>query len=442
MLAKLERYQSGLEDFEEKQKKDKEYLYNLSGKILELEHENETLRTKLGSATPKTENEDVDFVRIEGIDDLMQESPPKVRDADRRFSSDMKSLLQRVNKNRKAEYRRLSGNLGKPNPTLLDGDDRSVIGSPLSGNSTPMSKPSGTSALGLNLSDSLSAHSAMHSDDSVEMTLLKRDVDRLKDENSVLVDEKGVLEKDYSDAQFQLITMEKCLEQATNQAEQLGRDLQSSRHTLASMEQEATAKVASLNKEMKEQVDLMEKMRVASILVEEERDRLQETLRDVEQQHKAVTKELDDTRQRLLENQKEYDHQVEYNMKRINEFQEKESKWDETKAELSKAKDDIEKLLEQEKVEAANTRSQLEKEHQTLLENHEALGASKSKLEDMLTVLEQELANLRAASSGVSKEHEKKEQQQLLLHAAALRVCDSPLVLTELLLKFETFYGA
>ncbi|KAF9335983.1 Kinesin-like protein kif15, partial [Linnemannia elongata] len=191
MLAKLERYQSGLEDFEEKQKKDKEYLYNLSGKILELEHENETLRTKLGSATPKTENEDVDFVRIEGIDDLMQESPPKVRDADRRFSSDMKSLLQRVNKNRKAEYRRLSGNLGKPDPTLLDGDDRSVIGSPLSGNSTPKSKPSGTSALGVNLSDSLSAHSAMHSDDSVEMTLLKRDVDRLKDENSVLVDEKG-----------------------------------------------------------------------------------------------------------------------------------------------------------------------------------------------------------------------------------------------------------
>ncbi|KAF9550262.1 Kinesin-like protein kif15 [Mortierella hygrophila] len=421
MLTKLERYQSGLEDFEEKQKKDKEYLYNLSGKILELEHENETLRTKLGSATPKTENEDVDFVRIEGIDDLMQESPPKIRDADRRFSSDMKSLLQRVNKNRKAEYRRLSGNFGKPDPVLLDGDDRNVVGSPLSGNSTPMSKPSGASALGVNLSDSLSAHSAMHSDDSVEMTLLKRDVDRLKDENSVLVDEKGVLEKDYSDAQFQLITMEKCLEQATNQAEQLGRNLQSSRHALALMEQEATAKVSDLNKEMQEQVDLMEKMRVASILVEEERDRLQETLRDVEQQYKAVNKELDDTRQRLLENQKEYDHQVEYNMKRINEFQEKESKWDETKAELSKAKDDIEKLLEQQKVEATSTRSQLEKEHQTLLENHEALGAGKSKLEDMLTALEQELSTLRAASSDASKEHEKKEQQQLQQHETALK---------------------
>lgn len=429
MLANLERYQAGLEDFEEKQKKDKEYLYNLSGKILELEHENETLRTKLGSATPKTENEDVDFFKIEGINDLMQESPPKIRDADRRFSSDMKSLLQRVSKSRQAEYRRLSGNLGKPDPSLLDGDDRSVLSSSLTGNSTPMSKPTSASALGVNLSDSLSAHSSMHSDDSVEMTLLKRDVDRLKDENSVLVDEKGILEKDYSDAQFQLITMEKCLEQATNQAEQLGHDLQSSRHTLASMEQEATAKVSSLNKEMKEQVDLMEKMRVASILVEEERDRLQENLRDVEQQYKAVNKELDDTRQRLLENQKEYDHQVEYNMKRIKEFQEKESRWDETKAELSKAKDDLEKLMEQEKVVATSVRSQLEKEHQTLLENHETLGASKSKLEDMLTILEQELTSLRAASSDASKEYTAKEQYQLQQHEAAMKVCETALLL-------------
>ncbi|KAK3846945.1 MAG: hypothetical protein J3R72DRAFT_208421 [Linnemannia gamsii] len=421
MLGKLERYQSGLEEFEEKQKKDKEYLYNLSGKILELEHENETLRaTKLGSATPRTENEDVDFVRIEGINDLMQESPPKIRDADRRFSSDMKSLLQRVNKNRQAEYRRLSGNLGKPDPTLLDGEDRIVLSSPLSGNTTPMSKPSAVSNLGVNLSDSLSAHSSMHSDDSVEMTLLKRDLDRLKDENSVLVEDKGTLEKDYSDAQFQLITMEKCLEQATNQAEQLGRDLQSSRHALASMEQEAIAKVSSLNKEMQEQVELMEKLRIASIVVEEERDRVREGLHDVEQQLKTVSKELDDTRHRLLENQKEYDRQVEYNMKRIKDFQEKESKWDETKAELSKAKEDIEKLLEQEKVEASSTRSQLEKEHQTLQENHEALGASKSKLEDMLTVLERELANLRTASSGASKEHEAKEQQQQQEHLAAL----------------------
>ncbi|KAG0210540.1 Kinesin-like protein kif15, partial [Mortierella sp. NVP41] len=261
MLLKYEKYQAGLEDLEEKQKKDKEYLYNLSGKILELEHENETLRTKLGSATPKTDTEEIDFPRIEGIEDLMQESPPKIRDADRRFSSDMKSLLQRVNKSRQAEYRRLSGNLGKPDPTLLDGDDRSVLGSPLSGNTTPMNKPPNSAVLGVNLSDSLSAQSSMHSDDTVEMTLLKRDLDRLKDENSVLIDEKGTLEKDYSDAQFQLVTMEKCLEQATNQAEQLGRDLQSSRHALASMEQEATAKVSSLNKEMQEQVELMEKLR-------------------------------------------------------------------------------------------------------------------------------------------------------------------------------------
>ncbi|KAF9912163.1 Kinesin-like protein kif15 [Linnemannia zychae] len=422
MLSKLERYQSGLEDFEEKQKKDKEYLYNLSGKILELEHENETLRaTKLGSATPKTENEDVDIVRIEGINDLMQESPPKIRDADRRFSSDMKSLLQRVNKNRQAEYRRLSGNLGKPDPTLLDGEDRGSFSSPLSGNSTPMSKPAVASTLGVNLSDSLSAHSSMHSDDSVEMTLLKRDLDRLKDENSVLIEDKGTLEKDYSDAQFQLITMEKCLEQATNQAEQLGRDLQSSRHALASMEQEATAKVSSLNREMQEQVELMEKMRIASIQVEEERDRLRQNLHDVEQQCKAISKDLDDARHRLLENQKEYDHQVEYNMKRIKDFQEKESKWDDTKAELSKAKDDIEKLLEQEKVEATSTRSQLEKEHQALLENYEALGASKSKLEDMLTVLELQLANLNTANSNASKEHKARELELLQQQEAALK---------------------
>ncbi|KAF9929932.1 Kinesin-like protein kif15 [Linnemannia zychae] len=414
MLTKYERYQSGLEELEEKQKKDKEYFFHLSGKILELEHENEILRTK-GSATPKTENEDVDIIRIEDINDLMQESPPKIRDADRRFSSDMKSLLQRVNKSRQAEYRRLSGNFGK------DNDERSVFSSPLSGNTTPMSKSTDVISLGVNLSEGLSAHSTMHSEDSVEMTMLKRDIDRLKDENSVLTDEKGILEKDYSDAQFQLITMEKCLEQATNQAEQLGRDLQSSRQALASMEQEATAQVSSLNKEMAEQVELMEKLRVASIHMEEERDRLRESLRDVEQQYKATNKDLDETRQRLLENQKEYDHQVEYNMKRIKEFQEKEMKWDEIKAELTKTKDDIEKLFEQEKSEAAAIRSKLEKENQTLKDKYEALESSKSKLQDMLTTLEQELFNLRTATSGASKEHEAREQERQQQHEIALK---------------------
>ncbi|KAF9180639.1 Kinesin-like protein kif15 [Haplosporangium sp. Z 767] len=431
MLLKYEKYQTSLEDYEEKQKKEKEYLYNLSGKILELEQENETLRSKLGYTTPKSniDAEEIDFPRIDGIDDIMQESPPKVRDADRRFSSDMKSLIQRVAQNRKAEYRRLSGNLGKPEH-LLDGTDYECIGSsPLSGSATAPHTPlrkigvdSKDSVAGVNLSDGLSANSTMHSEDTVEMTLLKRDVDRLKDENSMLVDEKTSLEKEFADSQFQLITMEKCLEQATNQAEQLGHELQSSRHSLSTMEQEATRKIMDLTKEMQEQVELMENMRQTSILVEEELNRLNESHREVEQQLKSTSKDLDDTRQRLLENQKEYDHQVEYNMKRINDFQEKESKWDETKTEILKAKEELEKQLEQERARTSSTRSELEKEHRKLQQDCELLGSEKQRLEDLQSSLEKELEKLRQTSADAAKEHEARFQQALKEYEIAVKM--------------------
>ncbi|KAF9115712.1 Kinesin-like protein kif15 [Mortierella sp. AM989] len=411
MLQKYEKYQAGLEEFEEKQKKDKEYLYTLAGKLTELEQENETLRAKLGSVTPKRhmDNEEIEFLKIEGIEDIMQESPPKVRDADRRFSSDMKSLLQRVTKSRQAEYRRLSGNLGNTDLPLLESSDRDIARSPLSGNTTPLGKArragfdSEESPIGINLSDSISAQSNMHSDDTVEMTLLKRDLDRLKDENSLMVDEKASLEKDYSDAQFQLITMEKCLEQATNQAEQLGRDLQSSQQALVTMEQNAAMKIMDLDKEMQGQVDFMKKM-------DEELMRNREIHRELEQQLKTTVKELDDSRQRLIENQKEYDHQVEYNMKRINDFQEKESKWDIAKTDLMQAKHNLELQLEQEKTRASSTRSDLEKEHQKLLEDYEQLNLQRSKLEGSQMSLEKELEELRKSNENTIAEYQTKLQ--------------------------------
>ncbi|KAF9402255.1 Kinesin-like protein kif15 [Mortierella sp. AD011] len=429
MLQKYEKYQAGLEEFEEKQKKDKEYLYNLSGKLVELEQENETLRAKLGTATPKShmDNEEIEFPKIEGIEDIMQESPPKLRDADRRFSSDMKSLLQRVTKSRQAEYRRLSGNHGNADPSLLEGGDRDHTRSPMSGNTTPISKKYHTGldseelSMGINLSDSISAQSNMHSDDTVEMTLLKRDVDRLKDENSLLIDEKASLEKDYSDAQFQLITMEKCLEQATNQAEQLGRDLQNSQRALVNTKQDAALKIMDLNKEMQEQVELMEKMRQASIQVEEELVRIRESHREVEHQLKMTIKDLDDSRQRLIENQKEYDNQVQYNMKRINDFQEKESKWDLAKADLIKARDDLEKQLDLEKTRASGTRSELEKEHQKLLEDYGQLDSQRAKLEESQASLEKELVELRKSNEVAAADYESKLQALQEQHEASLK---------------------
>ncbi|KAF9285543.1 Kinesin-like protein kif15 [Mortierella alpina] len=429
MLQKYERFQASLEEFEEKEKKDKEYVYNLAEKIVQLGEENEALRLKHGASTPKNHQdmEDVDFPKIEGIEDLMQESPPKVRDADRRFSSDMKSLLQRVTKSRQAEYRRLSGNHGRSEPQLLDGGDYENQGSHLSGSTTPQGKGVGTvidtdqSPLGKNLSENLSAHSTMHSEDTVEMTLLKRDIDRLKDENSVLVDEKASLEKDYADSQFQLITMEKCLEQATNQAEQLGQELQKSRNALATMEQEASRDIMDLNKEMKEQIELMETMRQASIKVEEELDRLKANYHETDRLLKATAKDLDESRHRLVENQKEYDHQVEYNMKRINEFQEKESKWEDTKADLLRVKEDLEKQLEQERTRTTSTRSELEKEQHKLAQDCEHLGAEKLRLEGLCSTLEKELHDLRKSAAETSQEYNVKIEQALEQHESDLK---------------------
>ncbi|KAI7832421.1 hypothetical protein BC939DRAFT_103411 [Gamsiella multidivaricata] len=428
LVQKYEIYQAGLEELEEIKKKDKEYLHNLAVKMLELEQENESLRLNLGSATPRSamDTEEIDFPRIEGVEDIMQESPPKVRDNDRRFSSDMKSLLQRVTKSRQAEYRRLSGNLGNADPPLVEGVDREPTRMSLSERATPTTPVARLayyeSPSGINLSENISAQSNMHSDDTVEMTLLKRDVDRLKDENAVLVDEKANLEKDYADSQFQLIVMEKCLEQATNQAEQLGRDLQSSRQSLMTMEQEAAIKIIDLNKEMQEQVELMESMRQASIHVEEELNRHRESHREIEQQLKSTTKDLDDSRQRLIENQKEYDHQVEYNMKRINEFQEKESRWDAARANLLEAKDELEKQLEHEKSRVMSTRSELEKEHRKLLEDCEQLGVQRTKHEEMQASLQKELENLRKAMADAAQKHELKLQQELDLRDASLKV--------------------
>jgi chromosome segregation ATPase len=345
---------------------------------------------------------------MEGIEDIMQESPPKVRDADRRFSNDMKSLLQRVTKSRQAEYRRLSGNLGITSQTDQNKPQRVGLAQEISP--------------GTNLSNDIAAQTDMHSEDTVEVTLLKRDLDRLKDEKSVLVDEKANLAREFADSQFQLITMEKCLEQATNHAEQLGRDLQSSRHALSNMEKEASLKIMELNKEMQEQVEIMEKMRQASIQVEEELDRQRESHREVEQKLKIATKDLDDQRQRLIENQKEYDHQVEYNMKRINEFQQKESKWDVARRELLGAKEELEKQVEQEKTLTTSTLSELEKEHLKLSEEFQQLVLQKSTLEVSQTVLERELDALRQAGAAAAEDFQTKSRKQMEEYEASLKV--------------------
>ncbi|KAF9583729.1 Kinesin-like protein kif15, partial [Lunasporangiospora selenospora] len=439
MLQKYEKYQSSLDEFEEGQKKDKEYLYNLAGRIITLEQETETLRAKLGCSTPRgQEAEEIDFPRIEGIEDIMQESPPKVRDADRRFSSDMKSLLQRVTKSRQAEYRRLSGNLVRPEEEI----DIEKVNQRLS---TQMLTPGrdrverGTSEaddsmnVGVNLSDSFSAQSAMHSEDTVEVTLLKRDMDRLKDENSVLVDEKANLERELSDSQFQLMTMEKCLDQATNQAEQLGRELQESRQALGGMEQEAALKIMELTKEMQEQVDLMEKMRVASIHVEEETNRIKNNLRGVEQQLKVANHDLTSTRQRLLDNQKEYDHQVEYNRKRINEFQEKEARWEDIRAELVDAKQKLQAKLQEERTQTTSTRSELEQEHQRLLQDRERQEAEMTRLVEVRYALEAKLEEQKRTSGEAVEKYtallEVKEKQEFEIkdHQVELQELESKL---------------
>ncbi|KAG0085326.1 Kinesin-like protein kif15, partial [Podila epicladia] len=444
MLQKYEKYQSGLEEQEEAQKKDKEYFHNLSSKIIEQEEELETLRMEVqtlrarhGTATPFDIAEDIDFPKIEGIDDLMQESPPKVQEGYRRFSSDVKSLFQRVTKSRQAEYRRLSGNLGlgKPGQSLLDSDIETKI--PSSG-STVRSRRSGpwldesdiggSAGSGENLSDSISAKSTMHSDDTVEMTLLKRDIDRLKDENSVLAEDKIKILEEVADKDFQLMTMEKCLEEATSQAELYGQQLQENQANCVILDQ----KVVQLCKEQGEHMELMETMRQESlqqeqnmvqqqkalIQNEQELNRLRQSLQEIEQQLQAKTRDLEvrtrdleESRQRVVDIQKQYDAQVESNMKRIKDFQERESGWDETKAELVKTKE----VLEQERVKSQGARRDLEKAHRQLQQEFDLLREDKQRLEDAEAALKKSHEDILAQEQRTAESYSRvsEELQQL-----------------------------
>lgn len=444
MLQKYEKYQAGLEEQEEVQKKDKEYFHNLSSKIVEQEEglealrlEIQTLRACHGTVTPFDITEDIDFPKIEGIDDLMQESPPKVQDGYRRFSSDVKSLFQRVTKSRQAEYRRLSGNLGlgKPGQSLLDSDieakapsSGSTVRSRRSGPWLDEIEMGGSGGSGENLSDSISAKSTMHSDDTVEMTLLKRDIDRLKDENSVLAEDKIKIEEEVADKEFQLMTMEKCLEEATSQAELYGQQLQESQANYAALD----AKVVQLCKEQGEHMELMETMRQESlqqeqnmvqqqqalIQNEQELSRVRQSMQEVEQQLQTKTRDLEsrtrdleESRQRVVDIQKQYDAQVESNMKRIKDFQERESGWDETKAELVKTKE----VLEQERIKSQGAREDLEKAFQQLQQEFDDLREDKQRLEEAEAVLKKSHEDMLAQEQKTVESHSKvsAELQQL-----------------------------
>ncbi|KAG0342432.1 Kinesin-like protein kif15 [Podila horticola] len=444
MLQKYEKYQAGLEEQEEVQKKDKEYFHNLSSKIIEQEEglealrlEIQTLRACHGTATPFDITEDIDFPKIEGIDDLMQESPPKVQDGYRRFSSDVKSLFQRVTKSRQAEYRRLSGNLGlgKPGQSLLDSDieaktpsSGSTVRSRRSGPWLDEIEMGGSGGSGENLSDSISAKSTMHSDDTVEMTLLKRDIDRLKDENSVLAEDKIKIEEEVADKEFQLMTMEKCLEEATSQAELYGQQLQESQANYAALD----AKVVQLCKEQGEHMELMETMRQESlqqeqnmvqqqqalIQNEQELSRVRQSMQEVEQQLQTKTRDLEsrtrdleESRQRVVDIQKQYDAQVESNMKRIKDFQERESGWDETKAELVKTKE----VLEQERVKSQGAREDLEKAFQQLQQEFDDLREDKQRLEEAEAAIKKSHEDMLAREQKTVESHSKvsAELQQL-----------------------------
>ncbi|KAF9381314.1 Kinesin-like protein kif15 [Podila verticillata] len=442
MLQKYEKYQAGLEKQEEAQKKDKEYFHNLSGKIIEQEEELESLRSELqmfrmrhGTATPFDNTEEIDFPKIEGIEDLMQESPPKVQEGYRRFSSDVKSLFQRVTKSRQAEYRRLSGNLGlsrsEQQQSLLDGDSEAKtpsFGGSQSRRSGPWLEESDVAGLGgssgENLSDSISAKSTMHSDDTVEMTLLKRDIDRLKDENSVLNEDKVNIEKEVADKDFQLMAMEKCLEQATSQAEQYGQQLQQSQANCLALDE----KVVQLCKEQGEHMELMETMRQASLQQEQamiqqqealiqnemELGRVRQSLQAVEQQLRAKTqdletrtRDLEESRQRVVDIQKQYDAQVEANMKRIKEFREMESGWGETKAELVKTKE----VLEQERVQSQTSREDLEESHQRLQQEVGQLREDKQKLEEADAALKKSHEEMLAQEQKTAESHSKVSEE-------------------------------
>ncbi|KAG0047303.1 Kinesin-like protein kif15 [Gryganskiella cystojenkinii] len=370
LLKAYERFQADRENYEERQKQNKMYFEDLAAKIVELGEENEALRARLGSGTPKTvEMEDIDFPRADGIDDLMKESPPKIRDEDRRFSSDMKSLLQRVAQTRQAEYRRLSGNLRTPDKN----------GSPLGVVSTPtkLSEDKDETMMGINLSESLSATSNMDINDSPTEVLLKRDIERM-------TDQYAVLERRYDEAQFELVAMEQSLSMAN---------------------QDTEAKQKMWNAEREESVKVLRMMEQASVDMEQELSKTKAKSIEVEQLLQTANRDLEETRQKLIDNQREYDTQVQYNITRNKEFQEKESRWEETKSELVKAKEEAEALLGKEKSRILGTQSELEKELLTLAQECDSLMSEKKQLEGLELSLKNELEKLAQAGAQAVQEH-------------------------------------
>jgi len=404
LLKAYERFQSERENYEERQKQAKMYFEDLAAKIVELGEENEVLRSRLGSATPKNgEMEDIDFPRADGIDDLMTESPPKIRDEDRRFSSDMKSLLQRVAQTRQAEYRRLSGSLRTP-----EGSSARDAGSPSAPFSTP-TKPrmsllseSGGGAddamMGINLSDSLSATSNVDINDSPSEVLLKRDIERM-------TDQYAVLERRFDEAQLELLGMEQTI-------------------TLANEDSEAKQKM--WNAEREESVKVLQIMEQASIDMEQELTKIRSSYTEVEQLLRTTTTDLKESRQRLVETQKEYDAQVQYNASRNKEFQEKETRWEETKAELVKAKEETEILLTKEKSRTMATQSELDKELLTLSQECDALMTEKARLEMLESTLKNELEKLAQAGSQALDEHSSQLRAKEEQHAAEIEVRPCP----------------
>ncbi|KAG0229051.1 Kinesin-like protein kif15 [Actinomortierella wolfii] len=333
LLRKYERLQEKLEEHEEADKKEKEYQMNLSQHLVAVEQENMALRERLA----KELDEDNFKFKLADEDNIMQESPPNFRsgsdvgmmgrissssttpDNSRRFSSDTKSLLQRVAQSRKEELRRISGSLknssGGSGLGQSTGDalsDLTLETTPLSWKeTTTQSSPMGGGAGGENLSESLLADSLMRSEDTVEMTLLKRDMDRLKDENAMLLDEKKELESELSAAGFQLLTLEKSLEEVTRQAEEFARNLQEAQQrTQEQVQQQQQAQkevsdqiVENLKKDLQEHTRLMEEMQQVSLVMEEERSQLREKLQETEEKVAHQKQELEAHAKKIQEMQ-------------------------------------------------------------------------------------------------------------------------------------------
>ncbi|KAF9164318.1 Kinesin-like protein kif15 [Actinomortierella ambigua] len=360
LLRKYEQLQEKLEDHEEAGKKEKEYQMNLSQHLIAVEHENAALRDKLA----KEQEEDQFRFRLADEENIMHESPPNLRsgsdvgvmslmtatgrvstssssvslssssmvtpDSARRFSSDTKSLLQRVTQSRKEELRRLSGSLknslgggrescgaghGDDSPTSF-GDVGSLGPTPPSWKqmmTSTTSTSNNNNTGGENLSESLMADALMHSEDTVEMTLLKRDVDRLKDENAMLLDDKKELESELSAAGFQLLTLEKSLEEVTRQAEEFARNLQEAQaqaqeqaHQQQQAQKQASNQIVeNLKQDLQEHVRLMEEMQQVSLAVEEEQNRLRDKLQLVEAKAAQQDQLLEEKHKKLEDMQRE-----------------------------------------------------------------------------------------------------------------------------------------